>query len=406
MIKAVLLDLDDTLLRTHSQQFVERYLAALVDTILAAFPSLTRETVDHAIHRSARTTVTSLDPTRTNAQVFSETLSAILDLPVEVLTGPFDAFHKDAYLRLGHDPTVDPAAKVLVDRLCEMGAAVVIATNPLFPLGPIMQRLAWAGLDSPPVPYALITHISNMHFTKPNPQYYEEILARVGVEADEAIMVGDNLINDITAAAQAGLNTFWIDQGTSTADDQAMPDGSGTLADFDQLVASGGLATLKPRTRTADQVVPRMLGDVGALYGLVSEINPAYWNMRPDPNEWSPLETLCHLRDSERNVQRPRLKRIAAEDNPFISQPKTPPGPGERDLSAEDGYAALRDFWDERCQTITFLQTLHTEDWERPARHSIFGPTTLLEMAHFTTRHDHLHTNQLCETIGKCKSAR
>ncbi len=404
MIKAVLLDLDDTLLHTHTQQFVERYLAALEDSILAAFPSLSRETVHHAISRAARATVTSLDPTRTNGQIFSETLAAVLDLPVEALVGPFDSFHQDAYLRLGHDLTVMPAAKPLIDRLFEMGMAVVIATNPLFPPGPILQRLAWAGLESPRVPYALITHVDNMHFTKPNPQYYEEILARVGVEADEAIMVGDNLTNDIVPAAKAGLNTYWIDWGAHAPDD-IRPDGFGSLADFEQLVVSGWLAALKPHPRTGEQVVPRMLGDVGALYGLVAEMNPDYWNMRPDPNEWSPLETVCHLRDSERSVQRPRLQRIASDDNPFISQPKTPPGPGERDLSSEDGYAALREFWDERCQTITFLQGLRA-DWNRPARHSIFGPTTLLEMAHFTTRHDHLHTNQLCETIGGCRSTR
>jgi FMN phosphatase YigB (HAD superfamily) len=403
VIRAVLLDLDDTLLRTHTQQFVERYLAALAEFVLKAFPALSRETIDKAISRAARATVTSLDPTRTNVQVFSEALAAILDLPLDALAEAFDAFHEDAYLRLGQDITEVPAAKPLIDRLFDMGMTVVIATNPLFRLGPIMQRLAWAGLASPRVPYALITHIENMHFTKPNPQYYEEILARVGVEADEAIMVGDNLTNDIAPAASAGLNTYWIDPDKTDPDDIA-PDGSGTLADFEQLIASGGLAVLKPRLRTAAQVVPRMLGDVGALYGLVAEMDAAYWNIRPDPHEWSPLETLCHLRDSERNIQRPRLQRIAAEDNPFISQPKTPPAPGERDLSDEDGYTALREFWDERCQTITFLQTLRAHDWDRPARHSIFGPTTLLEMARFSTRHDHLHINQLCETIGKCRS--
>jgi FMN phosphatase YigB (HAD superfamily) len=404
MIKAVLFDLDDTLLRTHTQQFVERYMAALADTLVNWFPALTEAQIDQALARAGRVTVTNLDPTRTNLQVFAEALAAILDLPVDELAKPFDDFHHTAYLELGRDATVDPAAQTLLDRLFDMGVAVVIATNPLFPVGSIMQRLTWAGLDSPRVPYALVTHMNNMHFTKPNPHYYEEILARVGVEADEAIMVGDNLANDIAPAARAGLNTFWIDQGTHTdATVDVVPDRSGTLADFDQLVASGGLARLEPRPRTAEQVVPRMLGDVGALFGLVAEINPAYWTMRPDPNEWSPLETVCHLRDSERNVQRPRLQRIAGEDNPFISQPQTPPGPGERDLTGEDGYQALRAFWDERCETLTFLQQLRPEDWNRPARHSIFGPTTLLEMAHFTTRHDHLHTNQLCETIGKCR---
>jgi hypothetical protein len=181
------------------------------------------------------------------------------------------------------------------------------------------------------------------------------------------------------------------------------PDGSGTLADFARLVDEGWLSIPRARPRTVGQVTPRMLGNVAALYGLVDTTKDEYWTMRPDPNEWSPLELVCHLRDSERTIQRPRLERIAAGDNPFISEPTPGPRPGERDLSREDGHAALRAFWDERCQTLEFLTTLKPEQWQAPARHSVFGPTTLLEMAHFTARHDHLHINQLCQTLGRCR---
>jgi FMN phosphatase YigB (HAD superfamily) len=408
MIKAVLLDLDDTLLRLDAGPFVERYLVGLADLIVAAYPSLADASlpVDKAIKRATRATIGNLDPTRTNAQVFLQVVSELLDLPADEILALFETFYNGAYVRLSDMASPIPTARTLVARLLDMGLAVVIATNPVFPLKALWQRLAWAGLDTPHRPYALVTGADMMHFTKPHPHFYEEILARVGVEADEAIMVGDDLTNDMLPAAQAGLSTFLIDGNTTAVPpdpDGARPDGSGTLADFDGQVSAGWLATLHPWPRTAEQVIPRMLGDVGALFGLIANINPAYWHMRPDPNEWSPLETLCHLRDSERSVQRPRLQRIAAEDNPFISQPQDPPGPGERDLTGEEGHAALREFWDERCQTLDFIQSLRPEDWSRPARHSIFGPTTLLEMAHFTTRHDHLHINQLCETIGRCR---
>ena len=405
MIKAVLLDLDDTLLRLDARPFVERYLVGLADLIITAYPALAGASlpVDKAIKRATRATIGNLDPTRTNAQVFLEVVTELLDLPVDEILALFGTFYDGAYLRLSDMAHPIPTAGPLVARLLDMDLAVVIATNPVFPLKAVVQRLAWAGLDKPRRPYAVITSADTMHFTKPNPHFYEETLARVGVEADEALMVGDDFANDILPAAQAGLNTFLIDGGTAaTPPDGVRPDGSGTLADLDQQVSAGWLATLHPRPRTAEQVIPRMLGDVSALFGLIADINPAYWHMRPIPNEWSPLETLCHLRDIERSVQRPRLQRIAAEDNPFISQPQDPPGPGERDLSGEEGHAALREFWDERCQTLDFVQSLRPEDWSRPARHSIFGPTTLLEMAHFTTRHDHLHINQLCESIRQC----
>jgi FMN phosphatase YigB (HAD superfamily) len=405
MIKAVLFDLDDTLLRTNTDHFVERYLASLADLCLKRVPTLASHEVpiDKAIGYAARATVGNLDPTRVNAEVFATTITGLLKLPADAAQKLIEVFQEGAELQSSENVSPIPAARPLIERLLDMGMAVVIATNPLFPPAAVAQRLAWGGLDSPRLPYALVTNIDIMHFTKPNPHYYEEILARIGAEADETIMIGDSFANDIVPAAKAGLNTFWIDWGEAPTSPDIVPEGMGTLDDFAERVAAGWLSALTPRPRTADQVSPRMLGDVAALYGLIDAMNPAYWHAHPDPNEWSPLETVCHLRDSERSVQRPRLQRIAAEDNPFISQPQEPPGPGEHDLTGEDGYAAMRQFWDERCRTLDFLQGLNAEDWNRPARHSIFGPTTLLEMAHFTTRHDHLHLNQLCQTIGRCR---
>ncbi|HLY28073.1 MAG TPA: HAD-IA family hydrolase, partial [Aggregatilineales bacterium] len=265
--------------------------------------------------------------------------------------------------------------------------------------------------DSPSHPYNFISNADELHYTKPNPHFYEELMARVGVEADEAIMVGDNFDDDIVPAAAAGLGTFWISEGHngkpstahSTTPVEMQPDGTGTLADFARRVDEGWLSIPKDRPRTVSQVAPRMLGNVAALFGLAESAKVEYWDMRPDPNEWSPLEIVCHLRDSERLIQRPRLQRIASEDNPFISEPVPPPGPRERDLSGEDAHTALRQFWEERCATLEFLMTLTPEQWQAPARHSVFGPTTLLEMAHFSSRHDHLHINQLCQTLGRCK---
>lgn len=43
-----------------------------------------------------------------------------------------------------------------------------------------------------------------------NTAYYIEALARVGVEPDETIMVGDSLQNDILPAQQAGLHTLHV----------------------------------------------------------------------------------------------------------------------------------------------------------------------------------------------------
>jgi len=146
------------------------------------------------------------------------------------------------------------------------------------------------------------------------------------MQADEAIMVGDDWENDIVPARAAGLNTFWVcpDGCGCDATAQPMVDGCGTLADFASRVQDEDwLNTLRPQAVTPDMVMPRLIGNLAAVAGVVREAPAHVWHMHPDEAEWSPVEVLCHLVDSERDVQRPRLERILAEDNPFLSRPKT-----------------------------------------------------------------------------------
>src|SRR5690606_4416824 len=129
----------------------------------------------------------------------------------------FEDFYATNYPVLEKCVEAVTAAPALVEHLLETNCAVVIATNPLYPAEAIRQRLAWAGLPDDFGAYALVTNGDNMHIAKPDPAYYAEILARIGVEPDEALMVGDDPVNDILPAATLGLHTYHIRQ---TADSE------------------------------------------------------------------------------------------------------------------------------------------------------------------------------------------
>ncbi len=74
----------------------------------------------------------------------------------------------------------------------------------------------WSGRFAERLPTALeqanIKHHFKEIFTagalgvaKPEPRFYREILSKIGVSPQEAVMVGDDLHNDVIAAKQAGL---------------------------------------------------------------------------------------------------------------------------------------------------------------------------------------------------------
>lgn len=401
MIKAVLLDLDNTLI-TNPHNRIDQTHQPWDDFFQA---KTGRADAGQGLYAALHAVSTNLNPIAQNMDVFLHAISNAWDMTANDILALFEAFDREAYDSIAAQISPRPAAAPLLSWLRESGYQVVLATNPLFTSEALRRRLRWTGLDDDFSIYALVTHIENMHFTKPNPHYYEEVLGRLGIANDEAIMVGDDWAMDIVPAYQAGLNTYWIrEDGTSPGTSDVTPDGEGTLNDFALRVCNlGWLDTLQPRPISPEMIVPRLLGNVAALFSILAEYAPDYWQQHPDPAEWSPLEVVCHLRDVESTTQRPRVERIAAEDNPFLTVPQEPPGPGQIACEAEYFCDPAEEFAAERMKTVAFLESLPPEAWQRPARHSIFGPTTLLEMANFTATHDRMHIKQICQTIGKCR---
>jgi HAD superfamily hydrolase (TIGR01549 family) len=392
MIKAVFLDLDNTLLDNPQDVFVKEYLQA-VD---AYFEEKWKQSLAGALLKSIKVMAGQRDLRYTNADIATQVISEATRHPVTEILALFDGFYATSYPSLQRFTRPFPCTADLISQLKEQQFTVVIATNPIYPAEAIRQRLAWAGLPDTFEYYSFVTHGENMHFAKPDPAYYAEILARVKAEPDEALMVGDSLESDVAPAAAVGLHTYHLKTSRQS-------EGSGTLEDFYALVCTDNwTSSLPPRRLSPVMIEPQLRGNLGALFSLMSEVKSHYWHQHPDPKEWSIMQIICHLVESEQTVQRPRLQRILQEDNPFLAASRNPPGP-EVDPCDTDGYRVAYNFVRERQTTMDFLKALQQDDWLRTARHSIFGPTTLLEMAHFTAQHDRLHLNQFCRTLGKCE---
>lgn len=400
MTKAVLFDLDDTLIGNPLNRISQSVDAWNIFFAKAVGKPDAGQGLAQALYAVTRNT----NPVENNFDVFLRVVTrawAVSEARAEEI---FRAFYAESYAALRDSIEPREISPMLLDWLRRRGYMVVIATNPLFLPEGIAQRMRWGGLSPDFSAYAHVTHMRNSQFAKPTPHYYEEIAGRLGIATEEAIMVGDDWENDIIPAEQAGMNTFWVrPDGTPPGQSPATPDAEGTLKDFMLRVQQGWFEALEPRPLRPAMLPPRLLGNVGALFSLLREHAPERWWMHPDPGEWSPLEVVCHLRDSESLVQRPRLERIVNEDDPFLTSPQDPPGPGEMGCETDDYCNPAEEFAAEREITVEILRALPPEAWERSARHSIFGPTTLLEMANFTSTHDRLHLQQICQTIGRCE---
>lgn len=384
MIKAVLFDLDNTLLRNPTAEFVAGYVEQVNGFFSRQWniePGARLRQAVQAIMSSPR------DIRQSNLDIYWSWIHPIWDGTTEELRAAFDAFFATDYENLKANTAPAPMAGEVIDRVRGAGYKIIIATNPVYPQDALLRRLAWANLPADPAYYEFVTTADNMHFAKPDPAYYAEILARTGLEPDEAVMVGDEPIYDIAASRKIGMHAYHLNWETL-----------GTLLD---ILPTFGM--LKPNPITPEAIVPQWQGNLGALLGTVADMPTHFWEQHPFSGEWSPKEIVCHLREHEHDVHRPRLERILSENTPFISQPPLSEEMGQVKDCTDSGTDVVDDFFAERLKTIDFVESLRDSDWSRPGNHSVFGPTTLLEMAYFTAQHDRLHLRQLCQTIGGCE---
>lgn len=106
--------------------------------------------------------------------------------------------------------------------------------------------------------------------------------------------------------------------------------------------------------------------------------------------EWSAVQCLQHLVDTERRVFPVRVKAfLAGRDFPAFDPDSqgTPPGVSTPSTLAQE-FAGLR------SASLELLAGLQEEDLQRKARHAELGPVTLNEMLHQWAAHDLNHTVQ------------
>ena len=238
-LKALLLDLDDTLLGNSMDTFIPAYFRALTGFVAERVPP--DQLIGQLLH--ATRTMASNDGTGpSNEEVFAAAFYPALGIPREELEPLLEGFYETAFPRLRALTSRRPAAAGVVAWAREQGLQVAIATNPLFPRTAIEQRLEWAGVPVDRWGYELVTTYENSRATKSHPAYYRGILEVLGMRPAECLMVGDSWEWDVIQPAGLGIPAYWIaDREAAAPEPEVRVVGQGSLQDFFELATSGEL---------------------------------------------------------------------------------------------------------------------------------------------------------------------
>lgn len=241
MIKAILFDLDDTLLDSRMERFMRAYFA---DIARHAAPLLDEKQFVTVLLAATRAMMSDVDPAKTNRAVFWEAFTELTGLDAAATEEHFTTYYENGFDQLRPVTRPRRAARSLITWALANVPHVAIATNPVFPRRAITHRLAWADVPVTEFEYDLVTSYENMHATKPHPAYYAEIIARLGVAPEEALMVGDSWVNDIAPASEVGLYTHWIALEEARRPDQTAVTAVGPLETLAERLREGWLEQL------------------------------------------------------------------------------------------------------------------------------------------------------------------
>lgn len=227
MYKTILFDLDGTLLPMDLDSFLTNYFGRLMK---ACSHLLDPQQFRQNLWAATEAMIRDNRADKTNQKVFMDNFIPRFNLPAETIMPLFDQFYAGEFTELIHCTSPTHLSRQICQELVVKGYTLVLATNPVFPDAATAHRMRWAGIHD--IPWVLVTTYEHCHFCKPNPNYYKEILQRVGANAEETLMVGNDVKEDL-AAGKLGIDTYLvkdnlIDHGQSDYE----ADFEGRLEDF------------------------------------------------------------------------------------------------------------------------------------------------------------------------------
>ena len=203
MLDTILCDLDGTLLPMDQTDFVRAYVTQLCRRYVPC--GYDKDLIVKALWAGNDAMVRN-DGTCPNEKRFWDCFNALLG-DTQLIRDTIPDFYAKEFDEIKAVTAPSPLAREIIDTLKDKGYTLVLATNPLFPPEGVQTRLSWIGLT--PEDFSLVTTYDNSTFCKPSPDYYREILGKIDKAPEQCRMVGNNPLEDLSAA-KLGFDVYFV----------------------------------------------------------------------------------------------------------------------------------------------------------------------------------------------------
>ncbi|MBQ8145737.1 MAG: HAD family hydrolase [Clostridia bacterium] len=224
-IKAVLFDLDGTLLPMNQDNFIKKYFSEIT-AFLCKHGGYEPQKFMESMWLGIKAMLLN-DGTKSNEDAFWEVFSKIYgEEKIKNDFKLFERFYEEKFINTKTECGYTDKSKQLIDYLKSKGIKTALATNPMFPTVATEARMSWVNLS--PADFELFTTYEMIGYSKPNPKYYLEIASRMDIDPKECLMVGNDVSDDMSASL-AGMDVFLLTDcliNTKNLDIEPYPQGS------------------------------------------------------------------------------------------------------------------------------------------------------------------------------------
>lgn len=202
--KVVLFDLDGTLLPMDQDIFVKAYFKGIAAKL--APHGYDPQLLIKSIWGGTEAMIAN-NGEETNEAVFWDFFATVFGEDARKDEPKFASFYEENFDDVSAVCGYDERADKIIKKIKAKGLKVVLATNPIFPQIATRKRMKWAGLDEND--FELYTTYENSRHSKPNLDYYRDILSELGVAPEECLMVGNDVGDDMVTR-ELGMKVFLL----------------------------------------------------------------------------------------------------------------------------------------------------------------------------------------------------
>ena len=184
MLKAVFFDLDGTLLPFNENEFLKTYIGLLSQFIqqFGYNKDLFVKTLFEGLQDMYKN-----DGKKSNDDVFWEAFARNFGEKELVNRPKFDIFYETEFLKIKAICQENKYARDIIDFCKNNNLITVLATNPIIPGRGTIHRMGFVGLKEEDFQY--ITLMESFGYTKPNPQYFIELLNKFNLNSLRSALI-------------------------------------------------------------------------------------------------------------------------------------------------------------------------------------------------------------------------